>query len=153
MTIDAADVAMVLSVATGALILTCLLWTSHKLQWQSVPWVIMGLCMLAMPDVWTADLLAQAPATFTVWGLTAVELLGLLGRWKAAMGALMILMVTLLLFGDLVRLSWHAQLGIDSPFGDRIERWTRRPRMMGMMMMMMGMMPPMSIYMFRMQLP
>ena len=66
-----------------------------------------------MPQMW-------APATFTVWGFTAVELLGLLGRWKAAaMGALMILMVTLLLFGDLVRLSWHAQLGIDSPFGDR----------------------------------
>ena len=47
-------------------------------------------------------------------------------------------------------LSWHAQLGIDSRFGDMVESWTRRPKMMGMMMMMM---PAMSVCMFRMQLP
>ena len=65
---------------------------------------------------------------------------------------MVIAMVTILLFGDVVRLSWQAQLGIDSRFGDVVEGWTRRPKMMGMMMMM-GMVPPMFVFMFRMQLP
>ena len=153
MVIDAAAVATVMKVAAGALVVATLVWTARKLQWRGVPWVVVGLIVLIMPDGWASEALAPAPADFTVWGFTAVELLALLSRWKAAMDAMMIAMVTILLFGDLVRLSWHAQLGIDSRFGDVVESLTRRPKMMGMMMMMMGMMPPMSVCMFRMQLP
>ncbi len=146
-------VATIMAVGASSLVLACLVWTARKLHWRGAPWVAVGLVMLAMPDGWAHAVLTPAPPAFTVWGYTAVELLALLSRWKMAMDAIVIAMVTILLFGDLVRLSWQAQLGIDSRFGDVVESWTRRPKMIGMMMMMMGMMPPMFVFMFRMQLP
>ena len=153
MVIDAEAVATIMAVGASALVLACLVWTARKLQWRGAPWVVVGLVMLTMPDEWANEVLAQASTDFTVWGYTAVELLALLSRWKMAMDVVTIAMVTVLLFGDLVRLSWQAQLGIDSRFADVVEGWTRQPKMIGMMMMMMGMMPPMLVYMFRMQLP
>jgi hypothetical protein len=153
MVVDAEAVATVMAVGASFLVLACLVWTARKLHWRGTPWVAVGLVMLIMPDGWAQAVLAPAPPDFTVWGYTAVELLALLSRWKMAMDVMVIAMVTILLFGDVVRLSWQAQLGIDSRFGDVVESWTRRPRMMGMMMMMMGMMPPMFVFMFRMQLP
>ena len=154
MVIDAEVVATIMAVGASSLVLACLVWTARKLQWRGAPWVAVGLVMLSMPEGWANAALLPAPTDFTVWGYTAVELLALLSRWKMTMDAIMIAMVTILLFGDLVRLSWQAQLGIDSRFGDVVESWTRRPKMIGMMMMMMmGMMPPMFVYMFRMQLP
>lgn len=149
MAIDAEAVATIMAVGASFLVLACLVWTARKLHWWGAPWVGVGLVMLVMPDGWAKAVLAPAPLDFTVWGHTAVELLALLSRWKMAMDVMVIAMVTILLFGDVVRLSWQAQLGIDSRFGDVVEGWTRRPKMMGMMM---GMVPPMFVFMFRMQL-